>query len=249
MHRPCDFVHELWFFFFWFLSVRPSVPKCWVEGSEEKGGTVSLCCKSSQGSSPLKYAWTKEGGNMPPTATQSESPPLTAGLVPHYSANTWSESLIFGPAWITCSFRPVSCKVSCCRWKQKQFLSLIATKQVLLCAICRKQHCRAFRNGCTFWMTLCLKIPWQESCWSETTARATRGSTFVRSAMKWAQNAAHTPFKHITVSMGGSTKYLQNKDTLDVWLSVHYITACHIYLTGSKHRNFSRRLIIIIKEN
>lgn len=154
MHRPCDFVHDLWFFFFWFLSVRPSPPKCWVEGSEEKGGTVSLRCKSSQGSSPLKYAWTKEAGNMPPTATQSESPPLNAGLVPHYSANTWSESLIFGPAWITCSFRPVRCKASCCRWKQKHFLSLIATKQVLLCAICRKRHCWAFCNGCTFWMTL-----------------------------------------------------------------------------------------------
>ncbi|XP_051524248.1 coxsackievirus and adenovirus receptor homolog [Myxocyprinus asiaticus] len=51
--------------------VRPSVPKCWVEGSEEKGGTVSLHCKSSQGSPPLKYAWTKESGNMPPTATQN----------------------------------------------------------------------------------------------------------------------------------------------------------------------------------
>ncbi|XP_067250440.1 V-set and immunoglobulin domain-containing protein 8b isoform X1 [Chanodichthys erythropterus] len=58
--------------------VRPSSPKCWVEGSEEKGGTVSLRCKSSQGSSPLKYAWTKEGGNMPPTATQS---PLTGELL------------------------------------------------------------------------------------------------------------------------------------------------------------------------
>ncbi|XP_050973106.1 V-set and immunoglobulin domain-containing protein 8b [Labeo rohita] len=49
--------------------VRPSPPKCWVEGSEEKGGTVSLRCKSSQGSSPLKYAWKKESGNLPPTAT------------------------------------------------------------------------------------------------------------------------------------------------------------------------------------
>ncbi|XP_026109459.1 coxsackievirus and adenovirus receptor homolog [Carassius auratus] len=51
--------------------VRPSQPKCWVEGSEEKGGTVSLRCKSSQGSSPLIYAWTKESGNLPPTATQN----------------------------------------------------------------------------------------------------------------------------------------------------------------------------------
>ncbi|KAI1905008.1 hypothetical protein AGOR_G00011530 [Albula goreensis] len=40
---------------------RPSVPKCWAEGSESIGGTVSLHCKSSQGSAPLKYLWTKEG--------------------------------------------------------------------------------------------------------------------------------------------------------------------------------------------
>ncbi|KAF4110319.1 V-set and immunoglobulin domain-containing protein 8b isoform X1 [Onychostoma macrolepis] len=53
------------------VMVRPSPPKCWVEGSEEKGGTVSLRCKSSQGSSPLKYAWKIESGNMPPTATQN----------------------------------------------------------------------------------------------------------------------------------------------------------------------------------
>lgn len=100
MHQPCDFVHDVWLFFFWFLSVRPSPPKCWVEGSEEKGGTVSLRCKSSQGSSPLKYAWTKESGNLPPTATQSEFPPVNTGLVQHYSANTSSESLITGTAWI-----------------------------------------------------------------------------------------------------------------------------------------------------
>ncbi|XP_029998393.1 V-set and immunoglobulin domain-containing protein 8b [Sphaeramia orbicularis] len=53
------------------VMVPPSRPKCWVEGSEEKGGTVSLRCKSSQGSTPLSYSWTREsGGAMPPTATQ-----------------------------------------------------------------------------------------------------------------------------------------------------------------------------------
>ncbi|XP_040899173.1 V-set and immunoglobulin domain-containing protein 8b [Toxotes jaculatrix] len=54
------------------VMVPPSVPKCWVEGSEEKGGTVSLRCKSSQGSTPLSYVWTREsGGAMPSTATQN----------------------------------------------------------------------------------------------------------------------------------------------------------------------------------
>ncbi|XP_062273000.1 V-set and immunoglobulin domain-containing protein 8b [Scomber scombrus] len=53
------------------VMVPPSVPKCWVEGAEEKGGTVSLRCKSSQGSTPLSYMWRKEsGGSMPSTATQ-----------------------------------------------------------------------------------------------------------------------------------------------------------------------------------
>ncbi|TRY86417.1 hypothetical protein DNTS_004197 [Danionella cerebrum] len=51
--------------------VRPSRPKCWVDGSEEKGGSVSLRCRSNQGSSPLKYTWTKESGSLPPTSTQN----------------------------------------------------------------------------------------------------------------------------------------------------------------------------------
>ncbi|XP_056628215.1 V-set and immunoglobulin domain-containing protein 8b [Triplophysa dalaica] len=51
--------------------VKPSLPKCWVDGNEEKGGVISLCCKSSHGSIPLKYTWTKESGNLPPTASQN----------------------------------------------------------------------------------------------------------------------------------------------------------------------------------
>ncbi|KAG8012231.1 Coxsackievirus and adenovirus receptor-like protein [Nibea albiflora] len=53
------------------VMVPPSTPKCWVEGGEERGGTVSLRCKSSVGSTPLSYTWTREsGGSMPTTATQ-----------------------------------------------------------------------------------------------------------------------------------------------------------------------------------
>ncbi|KAM4615733.1 V-set and immunoglobulin domain-containing protein 8b [Polymixia lowei] len=53
------------------VMVRPSVPKCWVEGGEEKGGMVSLRCKSSMGSIPLSYVWRREsGGAIPSTATQ-----------------------------------------------------------------------------------------------------------------------------------------------------------------------------------
>ncbi|XP_041644168.1 V-set and immunoglobulin domain-containing protein 8b [Cheilinus undulatus] len=55
------------------VMVRPSVPKCWVDGGEERGGTVSLRCKSSQGSTPLTYIWKREsGGAIPATATQDQ---------------------------------------------------------------------------------------------------------------------------------------------------------------------------------
>ncbi|KAG9354811.1 hypothetical protein JZ751_001524 [Albula glossodonta] len=54
------------------VMVPPSVPKCWVEGSEEIGGSVSLHCKSSQGSTPMTYTWRREsGGAIPATALQN----------------------------------------------------------------------------------------------------------------------------------------------------------------------------------
>ncbi|CAJ1068106.1 V-set and immunoglobulin domain-containing protein 8b [Xyrichtys novacula] len=53
------------------VMVRPSAPKCWVEGGEERGGSVSMRCKSSQGSNPMTYIWRREsGGTIPATATQ-----------------------------------------------------------------------------------------------------------------------------------------------------------------------------------
>uniref|UniRef100_A0A3Q2QIV9 V-set and immunoglobulin domain containing 8b n=1 Tax=Fundulus heteroclitus TaxID=8078 RepID=A0A3Q2QIV9_FUNHE len=53
------------------VQTPPSSPKCWVEGAEEKGASVSLRCKSSKGSIPLSYVWKREtGGAMPTTATQ-----------------------------------------------------------------------------------------------------------------------------------------------------------------------------------
>ncbi|XP_034451798.1 V-set and immunoglobulin domain-containing protein 8b isoform X1 [Hippoglossus hippoglossus] len=55
------------------VMVPPSVPKCWVDGGEEKGGPVSLRCQSYRGSSPLTYTWTREsGGALPVTATQNQ---------------------------------------------------------------------------------------------------------------------------------------------------------------------------------
>ncbi|KAK7933911.1 hypothetical protein WMY93_004807 [Mugilogobius chulae] len=56
------------------VMVPPSRTKCWVEGGEEKGSTVSLRCKASEGSIPLTYSWTREtGGPMPAAATQDYS--------------------------------------------------------------------------------------------------------------------------------------------------------------------------------
>ncbi|TDH01864.1 hypothetical protein EPR50_G00167100 [Perca flavescens] len=52
--------------------VKPSVPKCWVEGGELVGEAVSLHCKSAKGSTPLKYTWRRESaGPIPATATQN----------------------------------------------------------------------------------------------------------------------------------------------------------------------------------
>ncbi|XP_024909722.1 coxsackievirus and adenovirus receptor homolog, partial [Cynoglossus semilaevis] len=53
------------------VMVPPSVPKCWVQGGEEKGSDVVLRCESAQGSKPLTYTWTRDtGGAVPATATQ-----------------------------------------------------------------------------------------------------------------------------------------------------------------------------------
>ncbi|XP_056593333.1 V-set and immunoglobulin domain-containing protein 8a [Triplophysa dalaica] len=53
------------------VMVRPSVPKCWVNGGEAVGLPVSLHCSSDQGSAPLLYSWRREsGGPIPSDAVQ-----------------------------------------------------------------------------------------------------------------------------------------------------------------------------------
>ncbi|XP_018589935.2 V-set and immunoglobulin domain-containing protein 8a isoform X1 [Scleropages formosus] len=52
--------------------VRPSAPKCWMEGSETVGGAISLHCKSSEGTTPITYVWKKgSAGVLPPNVTQN----------------------------------------------------------------------------------------------------------------------------------------------------------------------------------
>lgn len=56
------------------IAVKPSAPKCWVEGGELVGEALSLHCQSAKGSTPLKYTWRRESpDNMPAAATQSKS--------------------------------------------------------------------------------------------------------------------------------------------------------------------------------
>ncbi|KAG7216658.1 hypothetical protein INR49_023370 [Caranx melampygus] len=54
------------------VMVKPSVPKCWVEGGEMVGEAVTLHCQSARGSTPLKYTWRRESADpIPATATQN----------------------------------------------------------------------------------------------------------------------------------------------------------------------------------
>lgn len=55
------------------IPAKPSAPKCWLEGADRVGGTVSLRCKSEGGSGPLAYSWKREHpGPIPATAVQSK---------------------------------------------------------------------------------------------------------------------------------------------------------------------------------
>ncbi|XP_041816427.1 V-set and immunoglobulin domain-containing protein 8a [Chelmon rostratus] len=54
------------------VMVKPSAPKCWVEGGELVGEAVSLHCKSARGSAPLTYMWRRESARpIPVPATQN----------------------------------------------------------------------------------------------------------------------------------------------------------------------------------
>ncbi|XP_016328639.1 coxsackievirus and adenovirus receptor homolog [Sinocyclocheilus anshuiensis] len=54
------------------VMVRPSVPKCWVDGGEAVGEPASLRCRSDEGTAPLLYSWRREsGGPIPPDAIQN----------------------------------------------------------------------------------------------------------------------------------------------------------------------------------
>lgn len=54
--------------------VKPSKPRCWMEGKLLEGGDVKMSCKSSDGSDPIHYKWErvldkgKYVGKLPPLA-------------------------------------------------------------------------------------------------------------------------------------------------------------------------------------
>ncbi|GAA6102834.1 V-set and immunoglobulin domain-containing protein 8b isoform X1 [Tachysurus ichikawai] len=71
---------------------HPSVPSCWVKNGEEVGGTVSLMCKSSKGSNPLIYKWTKENGEaLPSTASQN---PQTGELLIYNHSQSYTGNYV-----------------------------------------------------------------------------------------------------------------------------------------------------------
>lgn len=46
------------------VMVKPSVPRCWVEGTQMEGDPVSLRCESATGSGPLTYTWRRQSGHL-----------------------------------------------------------------------------------------------------------------------------------------------------------------------------------------
>lgn len=38
-------------------AVKPSKPRCWMEGKLLEGGDVKMSCKSADGSDPIHYKW------------------------------------------------------------------------------------------------------------------------------------------------------------------------------------------------
>lgn len=55
------------------IAVKPSVPKCWLDGGELVGGAVSLHCTSAEGSTPLEYKWRRESKEPLPAAAATQS--------------------------------------------------------------------------------------------------------------------------------------------------------------------------------
>ena len=55
-------------------TVKPSKPRCWMDGKLLEGSDVKLSCKSSDGSDPISYKWErvldkgKSVGKLPPLA-------------------------------------------------------------------------------------------------------------------------------------------------------------------------------------
>lgn len=60
-------------------AVKPSKPRCWMEGKLLEGGDVKMSCKSADGSDPIHYKWErvldkgKYVGKLPPIALIGKS--------------------------------------------------------------------------------------------------------------------------------------------------------------------------------
>uniref|UniRef100_A0A8C7YHR2 Ig-like domain-containing protein n=1 Tax=Oryzias sinensis TaxID=183150 RepID=A0A8C7YHR2_9TELE len=66
--------------------VKPSKPRCWMEGKFFEGGEVKMSCKSADGSNPIHYKWERLGekgkyaGKLPPLALIDLKNPETVTL-------------------------------------------------------------------------------------------------------------------------------------------------------------------------
>lgn len=58
--------------FYCVIPVKPSIPKCWLEGEDQDREIVLLRCRSEEGSNPLTYSWRRSTGELPRTAVQSK---------------------------------------------------------------------------------------------------------------------------------------------------------------------------------
>lgn len=100
-------------------TVKPSKPRCWMEGRLLEGSDVKLSCKSSDGSDPIQYKWErvldkgKSVGKLPPLALIGESNTQTSRK-PAYRTLLWTERGLYSYLRLTVSNNSLKCLSKIC---------------------------------------------------------------------------------------------------------------------------------------
>lgn len=71
--------------------MKPSKPRCYADSSTQEGKDIVLKCKSSEGSSPLKYSWEKTSDSkLLPASSLMGKPafPRSAGQTSKHSVGS-----------------------------------------------------------------------------------------------------------------------------------------------------------------